>query len=101
MLVDTEFERNFAIEGYATDNNDNEQRFDDFANENTWQLFEDMEEKYDCAGFCYAPLFYLTRPISEGQPKSECLKPLFDDVLKSTQKLCFGMGGALALSLLL
>lgn len=34
-----------------------------------------IETKYDCAGFCTTPLFYVTKPVTM-HPTQECIKPL-------------------------
>ena len=63
MLNDTEFESNFDVRGFVDGNVNNMDNFDIFANEYLWNFFEDLEDEYDCAGVCYVPLFYLTKPI--------------------------------------
>ena len=37
-------------------------------------FLEDLEVKYDCAGLCYVPLFYMTREIADGPPTRGCIK---------------------------
>ena len=34
----------------------------------------DIENDYNCGGFCYTPLFYMTKDLSAGKPEQECLK---------------------------
>ena len=31
-----------------------------------------MDEKHDCSGYCYAPLFGYTTPITSGRPTNTC-----------------------------
>lgn len=38
-------------------------------------LLSQIETKYDCAGFCVTPLFYVTKSVLE-HPTQECIKPL-------------------------
>lgn len=33
---------------------------------------ESFENQYKCAGLCYTPLFYLTRPLTDGPPTQSC-----------------------------
>ena len=90
MLNDTKFEVDYGVIGYESDNNHYADNFKTFAKENTWRLFEEVENDYDCAAVCYVPLFYMTRPISDGRPTRDCLKPLLEDVLGQTKNICRG-----------
>ena len=60
----------------------------------------EMETNYtDCASVCEAPLFYLTRDISQGMPKKECLQVAIDEAIgkaKAASDLLYG-GAILAL----
>lgn len=35
-------------------------------------FIKQLETDYQCASICDVPLFYITKNISEGQPKKEC-----------------------------
>jgi hypothetical protein len=53
--------------GQATDNSTQE-----FFQKGGFQFLESFEKQYTCAGLCYTPLFYLTRPLSAGPPTQSC-----------------------------
>lgn len=68
--------------------------------EEDWALIARMEEDYDCTGMCDAGLWYLTRPLSDGMPANECLKPVMDDVKASFKAKSSGVGVFLLISAL-
>lgn len=74
--------------------------YDNFGGEDVWEHLALLEAEYDCAGFCYKPLFYLTRSIADGPPPQACTNPVFEDVFKSAKSVCTGMGVALLISFL-
>lgn len=43
-----------------------------------------FEGKYDCAGICTTPLFYVSKPLSAGIPTEECLKGIQEQIAGST-----------------
>lgn len=43
-----------------------------------------FEKKYNCAGICKPPLFYVTKPLSEGWPKEACLKHIQAEISNSS-----------------
>lgn len=44
----------------------------DFFVNGGFQFLKSFEKQYDCAGLCYTPLFYLTKPLSVGPPTTSC-----------------------------
>jgi hypothetical protein len=44
----------------------------DFFLNGGFQFLKSFEKQYDCAGLCYTPLFYLTKPLSVGPPTTSC-----------------------------
>jgi len=38
-------------------------------------MLSQIEVKYNCAGFCKTPLFYVTKAVTM-RPTQECIKPL-------------------------
>jgi hypothetical protein len=91
---------NQAFEDYITsfDDIDSALYWADFNRQEAWELFTEWEREYDCAGICYTPLFFLTKSISDGLPKKECVREVILDIFYSSQNLCYGMGAALLLS---
>lgn len=45
---------------------------------------KDLETKYKCAGVCYKPLFYLTKPLTEGAPEAECVDTFIKEYAGAT-----------------
>lgn len=45
---------------------------------------KDLETKYKCAGVCYKPLFYLTKPLTEGAPEAECVETFIKEYAGAT-----------------
>ena len=43
-----------------------------------FDFLNELEESYDCASICTTPLFYLTRSIKDGRPKTDCITGLID-----------------------
>ena len=39
-----------------------------------FELFAELEEEYECASLCSAPLFYLTKDINAGSPPQDCVQ---------------------------
>ena len=39
-----------------------------------------FEEKYECAGLCDPPIFYFSKSIEDGPPKSGCFESMWDDI---------------------
>lgn len=56
------------------------QMVDLFFGKGGFELLADLEDKYDCASICTAPLFYLTKDVKEGPPKQDCLTAALDDI---------------------
>lgn len=48
-----------------------------------WDFLTDIEESYNCGGFCYTPFFAITTDISEGRPEKECLDSIFKATFSS------------------
>ena len=42
-----------------------------------FEFLSDIEKKFNCAGFCKQPLFYMTKPVTE-RPATGCAKPIVD-----------------------
>lgn len=53
-----------------------------------FQLLADIENDYDCGGFCTTPLFAITTPVASGPPTTECM----DKIIQKT----FGAAGAVS-----
>lgn len=43
-----------------------------FGKEGT-KFFQQLEEKYECAGLCKESLFYVSKPLSAGRPTKGCV----------------------------
>ena len=52
----------------------------DFFEYGGYDLFRDLEDKYDCAGVCYKPLFYLSKPIIQGRVERECVEVALEEI---------------------
>jgi hypothetical protein len=46
-----------------------------FVQSGGFEFLSDIETKFDCAGFCKTPLFYMTKPVIK-RPTRECAKPM-------------------------
>ena len=68
----------------------------DFDKPKTWDFFRDTETKYNCAGVCVKPLFFMTKDISKGPPMNECIQEIIDDVYDQSEYMLTGMGAAFA-----
>ena len=58
--------------------------YDEFFNNGGFTFLEKLEEKFDCAGICYSPLFYLTKDTSNSPVAQECVGAFLDSV-KATE----------------
>lgn len=99
LMVDNQAFEEYII-AQNSDNKFGESAEDDWENfdsKDTWDFMRSAEVTYDCAGFCYVPMFYLTRDISEGQPTQECLKPIFNAAYADSQYIFMISGTFLAL----
>jgi len=56
----------------------------DFFVKGGFEFLESFEKQYDCAGLCYTPLFYLTKPLSVGPPKTSCDQAFLASVTGNT-----------------
>lgn len=45
---------------------------------------KDLEKKFKCASICYKPLFYLSRPLTDGAPESECVEAFINEYAGAT-----------------
>jgi len=52
-----------------------------------FNLLSDFETKYECAGFCKTPLFFVTKSVND-RPKKECIKP----VIKNLSEFAYYIG---------
>ena len=48
--------------------------YQDFSEKDTFSAVRYYEQNYDCAGICDLPLFYLTKPLSDGPPTQDCVE---------------------------
>lgn len=51
-----------------------------FFDKGGFELLADLEEKYECASICSAPLFYLSKDVKVGPPTKDCLTAALDDI---------------------
>ena len=51
------------------------------------QFLNKVEKDFSCAGLCDVPLFYVTKDISLGPPKKECVEQMFIDITSSMSSL--------------
>lgn len=58
---------------------DAKQKLFKLAGSDDLKFWTDIEKKYNCAGFCYTPMFYMTRPITDGPPAKACDTALFTE----------------------
>ena len=63
-----------------------------------WDLLRAIENDYECGGFCYDPLFYLTRDIENGRPDNECMTEIVGAITERVNVLCYATGGVLLLT---
>ena len=47
-------------------------------------LFEKLEENYDCSGMCESALFFYSQELSNGYPVETCLMHLKDNISSNT-----------------
>ena len=45
-----------------------------------FNLIKGFEQKFSCSGICDTQLFYYTRPMSKGPPKSTCILHMKDQI---------------------
>lgn len=45
-----------------------------FIDQGGYEFVKNFEEQFDCGGVCEVPLFYMSRPISDGPPTQGCVK---------------------------
>jgi len=96
-VINTDAFKNEQTDGGLAGNDDD---WDNFSDAEGWDFLEELETEYNCAGICYAPLWYMTRNINNGKPSDECLSPLFDDVFNASKNFANGFGAALLISVL-
>jgi hypothetical protein len=48
--------------------------YEDFSKRDTFNTLRYYEQNYDCAGMCDKPMFYLTKPLSDGPPTQDCVE---------------------------
>lgn len=53
----------------SSDTADSTQQF--FVN-GGFEFLKSFETQYKCAGLCYTPLFYLSKPLTDGPPTQSC-----------------------------
>jgi len=41
-------------------------------------MLNDIETEFECSGVCYTPLFYLTKPVSDGPATKSCDEAIVD-----------------------
>ena len=49
-----------------------------------FDVLSSIEEKLECGGFCYKPLFSLTGTVADGQPTQECVEPIIDQAFRKS-----------------
>ena len=86
--------RNKAFEEYIKDFEKPiiNQLYGDMELKSAWSFYADVERKYDCAGMCEVPMFYLTKDISEGKPTKECIKKVIEATFKESYGFLSSMG---------
>lgn len=47
--------------------------FKEFVKNGGVKFIESFEKQFKCAGLCKKPLFYLSKPISDGKPERDCV----------------------------
>lgn len=57
-----------------------QKQVDSFFQRGGFNFLKQIENDYDCAGVCDVPLFYVTKDISAGPPKQECIEAMFDSI---------------------
>jgi len=53
---------------------------DAFFQRGGFNFLKQIEHDFDCAGVCTVPLFYVTKELSTGPPKQECIEAMFDTI---------------------
>ena len=51
---------------------------DFFFNKDGKSMLNDIETEFDCSGICYTPLFYFTRPATDGRATQTCDDAIID-----------------------
>lgn len=64
-------------------------------------MLRHIEEHYECSGFCYMPLFSITRSIKDRRPQQECFANIIDSVFDTIGGVSLLAGGMLLLTFIL
>lgn len=57
-----------------------QKQVDAFFQRGGFNFLKQIENDFDCAGVCAVPLFYVTKDLSTGPPKQECIEAMFDTI---------------------
>lgn len=71
---------------------------EDFRELGGFDFLRSIEDRYECGGICYEPLFYLTQDINMGRPTKECFSEVLDEVVPLITLYSAICGGILLLS---
>lgn len=77
---------------FGTLSPESQTRFNEFITK-VWDFLNDIEESYDCGGFCYEPLFGLTTDVASGRPTKECLGVVIESTFQASLAIS-GVGAA-------
>jgi hypothetical protein len=55
-----------------------------------------IEESFKCSGLCQAPVFWVTRDVSLGQPPSGCIVSVYSEFKSNTRALSYCVFGTTA-----
>jgi len=55
-----------------------EKAITEFFDQGGKEFLEQFETSLDCASVCETPLFYVSRPVSDGPPTRDCFEPLIE-----------------------
>ena len=58
--------------------------FKEFVKKGGVKFLQDFEKKFKCAGLCKTPLFYLSKPLSDGKPTRDCVTAFQEEYGSST-----------------
>ena len=71
----------------ASERTASQKQADAFFERGGFNFLKQIEHDFDCAGICTVPLFYVTKELSTGPPKRECIEAMFDTITSGMSAL--------------
>lgn len=69
--------------------------YKDFSQKESIATLKLFENKYSCSGFCDVPLFYFSKPVTDGPPSRDCAEAVIEDLTDSVEISVFALLGAI------